>query len=365
VKVAVIGNGSATGRMHLPALRRLSEAELVGGCDADPERRAAWGRETGTPAFESADELLQRCRPEVAIVATPPDSHAALAIASMQSGAHVLCEKPLADSLSEADRILAAARGAGRRVAVNQHMRRTRIFKALRERIESGADGRLVFCQVTQLLERGAELDGRAEWKRAMADRQLLEGGIHLVDLVNYLHGSPPAAVTAQLSPGEGGGGADPIALITFEYPGGELAQLTMQRLFPADTRYVEVRADCERASLGASLGGRALLRVGKERAHHVGARLELAAGGLSWIVRGNRTRTLARDPRPADVHAAAALLEDAIDAFRRDREPCSSGLHARDALAVVDAAYRSAAEGRRVGVPVTPPVVADHATGR
>lgn len=314
-------------------------------------RRLEWQRETGTPAFETADELLERCRPEAVIVATPPDSHASLAIASMESGAHVLCEKPFADSLSGADRMLAAAEATGRRVAVNHHMRENPIFMALRERIESGVDGRLVFCQVTQLVESGSGLEGRAEWRRALDDRMLLEAGVHLVDLVNYLLGSPPRAVTAHRSAGPGEGTGDPIALVTSEHSAGALSQLTMQRLFPAATRYGEVRADCERASLRASIGGRALLRLGKERGQRAGARLDLASGGLAWVEWGRRRRTLARAPRPADVHASAALLADAIDAFEHDREPSSSGRDGRNALAVVDAAYRSTAEGRRVPV--------------
>jgi predicted dehydrogenase len=351
VKVAVIGNGWAARQLHLPALRSVSDAELVGGCDTDPERRSAWQRETGTPVFESAEELLERCRPEAVIVATPPDSHASLAIASVESGAHVICEKPLAETVPDADRILAAAEAASRRVTVNQHMRETPIFTALRRRIESGVDGPVVLCQVTQLVESGAGLDGRAEWRRRLADGVLLEGGIHLVDLINYLLGAPPRAVTAQRSAGPGGGTGDPVALVTSEHPAGTLAQLTMQRLFPAATRYVEVRADCERASLRASMGGRALLQLGKERGHRGGARLDLAPGGLAWVEQGRRRHTLARAPRPAGVHASAALLADAIDAFQRDREPRSSGRHARDALAVVEAAYRSATEGRRVEV--------------
>jgi hypothetical protein len=83
----------------------------------------------------------------------------------------------------------------------------------------------------------------------------------------------------------------------------------------------VRVRAVANGCGPGTSICC-APLRIGKERGHRAGARLELAAGGLCWVDRGRRRRTLARNPRPADVHASTALLADAIDAFNHDREP-------------------------------------------
>jgi predicted dehydrogenase len=334
--------------MHLPALRRLKGAVLVGGCDTDPERLPGWERETHTRAYRSLAELLQGGRPEVVIVATPPQSHAELAIAALEAGAHVYCEKPFTDAVGEADRVLAAAEAAGRRVALNHHMRETPILKALRERIGSKQDGRLVFCQIVQLTDVHPSGDQRA-WRAAMPHRTLFEGGVHLVDLMLYLHGATPVAVSACRSSGLDGGDADPIHLVTFEYPRGALGHVTMHGLCRAGHRYLEVRADCERASLRASIGGRALLRVGKKRAQRAGLRLDLSRGGSAWMEQGIRRRTLARNPRPADVHGSIALFERSLACFERDEEPPASGREARDGLAVIDAAYLSAKTGNRI----------------
>src|SRR5207245_3094619 len=108
-------------------------------------------------------------------------------------------------------------------------------------------------------------------------------------------------------------------------------------------------RADCERASLRASLGGRALLQLGLKRAEKPGARIDYGLGGLAWAETGTRRTVLARSAKDQDVAATAVLLGQIVDAFRRGDEPPSSGREARDVIAVIEAAYRSAAEHRRI----------------
>ena len=142
---------------------------------------------------------------------------------------------------------------------------------------------------------------------------------------------------------------ADAIHLVMFEFPGNRLAQLTIDRLCPSGTRYVEVRADCEHESLRASLGGRALVRAGLKRAEPSGILVELASGGLAWSERGQKRRTLARARRESGKHATAELFKRITRAFEEGREPPSSGREARDVLAVIEAAYRSAHSGERV----------------
>ena len=349
MRVAIVGLGWAARGFHLPALRDVAGAEVVGGHDSSAEQRSVWERESGTRAYASYDELLGDAGADVVIVATPPQSHAELAIQALESGAHVICEKPFVNDVGEADRVLAAASAAERGVAVNHEFREKPIFKELRARIGSGDCGELVFCQIWQLMNL-PPWEEPVQWRAAMPNRTLFEGGVHLVDLLITLYGEPPLAVWARHSAGvDAEREADAIHLVTLEFSRGRLAQLTLNRLCPAGTRYVEVRADCERASLRASLGGRAVLQVGKKRAERAGVRLDLASGGVAWMERGLKRRTLARNPANAGRHATAALLERILRAFEQGEEPPSSGREARDVLAVIEGAYRSAASGERV----------------
>lgn len=349
MRIGYAGLGWATRAFHLPALRAQDDAEVVGGFDLSPEQRASWERETGQPAFETFGDLLERARPDVVVVATPPDSHAELCLQALEGGTHVFCEKPFVSNVEEADRVIAAASSAGRFVAVNHEFREKPIFKALKERIGSNSAGRLVFCQIWQLMDL-APWDEPVPWRAAMPNRSLFEGGVHLVDLVLSLFGEKPIAVYARHSSGlDPERDADAIHLVTLDFPHGRLAQITIDRLCPAATRYVEVRADCERESLRASLGGRALLRVGMKRAERTGLKLEVGAGGLAWAERGTHRKVLARNPRDAGAFGTARLLGGVLQAFREGREPPSNAREARDVLEVIEAAYRSGATGERV----------------
>ena len=185
-------------------------------------------------------------------------------------------------------------------------------------------------------------------------EQTLFEGGVHLVDLLLHLYEEQPAGVYAQRSSGlEEGREADAIQLVTLDFPSGRLAQITIDRLCPAGIRYLEVRADCERASLRASHGGRALIKLGKKRAERTGLRVEFGAGGLAWMEQGLRHTALARDPRDVGPEATRRLFEKVVAAFEENREPPSSAREARATLEVVEAAYRSGDTGARVALNV------------
>jgi predicted dehydrogenase len=348
MRIGFAGLGWAARGFHVPALGKIDAAEVVGGFDTSPEKRASWERETGHPAFASFDELLERGRPDLLSICTPPAGHYELCLQALDAGLHVFCEKPFVETVEQADHILAVAAERGRRIAVNHEFREKPIFKALIDEVESGDSGRLVFCQIWQLMDL-PPWDEHVPWRAAMPNRTLFEGGVHLVDLLLVLFGETPAAVYARHSSGFHERDADAIHLVLFEFSGNRLGQLTIDRLCRAGMRYAEVRADCERASLRASHGGRALLQVGKKRAERAGLRLEYSARGLAWIEEGLKRRTLARSPRDDGVYGTARLLEKVIAALERDEEPPSSGREARQALAVIEAAYRSAKTGERI----------------
>jgi predicted dehydrogenase len=231
---------------------------------------------------------------------------------------------------------------------VNHSFREQPVFKAIKERIDSGAAGRLVFCQIWQLMDL-APWEEPVAWRRGMADRTLFEGGTPLVDLLLVLYGTLPSGVLARHSSGLHDVDADAIHLVTLDFPDGRLAQVTIDRLCRGGTRFVELRADCEEASLRASLGGRAMVQVGKKRAERAGIRLALASEGLAWEERGLTRRHIARNRRDSMVRATADLLSAGVGALEARRTPPSSGREARDLLAVIDAAYRSASTGRRI----------------
>ena len=308
MRAAVVGLGWAAGEFHLPALRAVDGVEIVGGADPSEERRAWWTNTTASPAFASIEELIASAQPELVVVGTPPSSHAELSIAALEGGAHVICEKPFVSTVEEADRVLTTAEAAGRRVAVNHQYRAKPVFRAVKEQIGQPGVGRLVFCQISQLMDL-PPWEEPVPWRAAMPNRTLFEAGCHLVDLLLDLYGELPDAVYARHTSGlDQTREADAVHLVMLEFSGGRLAQITIDRLCRAGTRYIELRADCEHASLRASHGGRVLLQLGMKRAERPGIRLLYGLGGVAWAEKGLSRKKLARNPRNPGVAATPGL---------------------------------------------------------
>jgi len=349
MRFGIVGLGWAASAFHLPALKTVPGVEVVGGCDLSDEQRTAFAQATRLAVYPTLDELLAEGRVDAVVIATPPSSHRDLCLQAIRGGAHVICEKPFVETVAEADEVIAAADTAGMRVAINHQYREKPAFRAILDAVANADYGRLVFTQVVQLMDL-TPWEEPVAWRRAMPNRTLFEGGVHLVDLLLALHGGPPEAVYARHSAGlDPTRNADAVHLVTLEFPGGRLAQITIDRLCKAGTRYIELRADCEEASLRASHGGRVLLQAGIKRAQRPGIRFLFGLGGLAWVEQGTRRKTLARNPRDPGIPATGTLFRKIVAAFEQGEEPPSSAREARDALRVIEAAYRSAATGERI----------------
>ena len=348
MRVALVGLGNAGWMLHLPALAQLPTATLVGACDLDPDRRSRAHARWGVPVFADLDEMLAEARPEAVVVATPPEHHLDGCLRALQAGAHVICEKPLALTIAEGARILAAARQAGRRVALNYEFREMAIAAAVREAVGTPGVGKLHFAHVWQAMDLPPWKE--PGWRGQLSRGVLFEAGIHLVDYALALFADRPVAVSATMSTcGVREEVTDAVALVTLEFPDGRLAQVTQHRLCPGDTRYFEVSADCEEATLRASFGGRARVSVGLLRSTRPHLGLEWGASGLAWRETGGRRRTLARNPREAGMVASRRLLEKTLAGFATGGEVPANGEVGLLGLEVLAACYHAADTGTRV----------------
>ncbi|MFO0943836.1 MAG: Gfo/Idh/MocA family oxidoreductase [Pirellulales bacterium] len=107
LRFGLIGAGSI-GRHHARVLSQLVGIQLVGVCDLDKIRGQEVCQQVGASHFETSAELLDNC--DAVVIATPTASHYDLALQAIQSGKHVLVEKPLADSVERARHRLAQSR---------------------------------------------------------------------------------------------------------------------------------------------------------------------------------------------------------------------------------------------------------------
>jgi len=353
-RIAVIGLGEAGYEMHLPALAQMKNVSVVGACDIDEGRRARAAAKFGVPVFADVESMLASGRPDVVIIATPPDSHVDLCLRAIDAGLDIICEKPFVSTLAEADSVMSAANAAGRRIALNHEFREMPIFRSLIEHAgpESGED--LFFAQIWQ----NTDVPPWTEpgWRGQMQRRTLHEAGVHLIDYLIALFGEKPVAAWASMSSGGAATegvqvGADALSVVSLEFTRGRMAQVLQNRLCKGETHYFEVRADTRTASYRASFGGRARITTGLYRSTRPHVRIDYGVSGLAWREIGNTRSLLARNPKQPRVVSTRYILEKSLAAFATGGRPPATAEDGRDALEVINACYSSAVTGRRTAV--------------
>jgi predicted dehydrogenase len=209
---APISHSLAGGRHALPyshasALARIPEARVTAVCDLIPEAGERFVRQWGEVwpdlrVYQDAAEMLEREEIDVLGVCTPDDKHADLVIAAAERGVPaIMCEKPLATTLADADRMVAAVERHGTILSVEHTRRWDPFYARAKELIEAGKIGEV------------RSVVGTLHGERAM----LFRNGTHVLDLMCWYAGAAPTRVFARLEPGfddftayRGDGGRDP-----------------------------------------------------------------------------------------------------------------------------------------------------------
>src|SRR5689334_2589661 len=141
LRFVMLGAGAGIAAAHIRALNTIG-GQVVAVQDINPERAASAAEATGAPAFTAMEHALA-VPADAAVVTAPHPFHAPLVIAALEAGRHVLVEKPLSDSVSEADRMIDTARRVGKLLGVAlQHRTRPEV-QAVREFVASGGLGLL------------------------------------------------------------------------------------------------------------------------------------------------------------------------------------------------------------------------------
>lgn len=158
---------------------------------ADPsgERRAAFGERFGVPnVLESADELLAMDAVDAVYIAVPNYLHVPLAAQALNAGKHVILEKPLALSRTDAEPLVEAARGSGRHFMLGMNQRFTPQVQRARGMVAQGRIGRAYHCKT--YWRRRAGIPGIGSWftrKELSGGGGLLDIGVHMLDNALYI----------------------------------------------------------------------------------------------------------------------------------------------------------------------------------
>ncbi len=193
LKIGVIGVGSISNE-HIAAYRKNPKTELYAFCDVNGQRLREMGEAYGVGRlYTDVGEMLESL-PELDAVSvcTWNSAHAPCAVAALNAGKHVLCEKPMATSVPEALEMKQAAERSGKLLMMGFTRRFGNDCAILRDFIQSGQFGELYYAKATYLRRKGNPGGWFGE-KQYSGGGPLIDLGVHVIDLVRYLLGNPKA----------------------------------------------------------------------------------------------------------------------------------------------------------------------------
>jgi predicted dehydrogenase len=353
VRLGIVGAGGITTRGHIPTLQAVPGAQIVAICDTNLARAQAAATQFNLPhAFADYRELVEHPEIDAVTVGVPNALHAPVTLAALAAGKHVFCEKPLATSIADGEAMVAAARQAGRILALNMSNRPRPEFLAMRRAVSEGRLGVVTYA-LSRLMRRSG-IPGFGSWftrRDLSGGGALMDIGVHMLDTVLWIMGFPPIAAVrgetqAVHGPHErllGPWGADRVAGGVFDVD--DLAAIHL-RLAGSGLVTVEVAWAFygpnkeERIQLAGDLGGADFFPelYGKEQP----LRFFREEGGEPVEI----------IPTLPEVEWAWGLsLARFVDAVRGEGQLLATGEEGLYILRLLDAAYRSAAEGREIAL--------------
>ncbi|MFZ5497003.1 MAG: Gfo/Idh/MocA family oxidoreductase [Verrucomicrobiota bacterium] len=186
LRTVVAGLGRIGFGFHCPSIIANPGFALVGIVDPLPDRRGEARARFGTATSDSLEDMLGQTNPDLVVVASPTPFHAGQALTAFAHGAHVFCDKPIARTLAEFDRMAAAAQTTGRRLVAYQPCRHQPELRTLRTLVEQGMLGPVHLIRRSR-----CNYERRKDWQafKAHGGGLLNNYGSHCLDELLWLLG--------------------------------------------------------------------------------------------------------------------------------------------------------------------------------
>ncbi|MCA1011452.1 Gfo/Idh/MocA family protein [Halobacillus halophilus] len=194
IKVAVIGCGSIARKRHLPEYNLNAQVEIVAVCDIVESRAVQMAEDYGAIAFTDYKEMLELKEVDAVSVCLPNYLHASVTITALNAQKHVLCEKPMATSIEEAEAMNEAAETNQKKLMIAHNQRFVSSHQKAKQLIDCGSLGK-VYSFRTTFGHGGPEnwsIDGSTSWffnKKEAFVGAMGDLGVHKADLIRYLLG--------------------------------------------------------------------------------------------------------------------------------------------------------------------------------
>lgn len=351
-KVGIIGAGSIVQWGHCPTFQNaISSTEVVAVCDVQKERVEQFAQERGIPhAYADYEEMLREQELDIVVVAVPNAFHKPMSIAALEAGAHVLCEKPVALTLTDAREMFATAEKNGRILTVGTHYRWSTAMRMGRKSVDEGFFGDIYMIRTVYTRRNG--IPGFGSW----FTRQNLAGGgcgldigVHALDkalfLLNYPEPTTVSGVTydrlGKQGVGLGGWGIDR----QFLAQGG---QFEVEDLAYGLIRFANGTSMILQSSWAMHLPGSELVEV-----------YGTAGGGVIYPdkvqlyteMQGDPV-TIDRELPPEKAYSAVEQTQDLVRYLDGDKDAdLVTGDQATVGIAILEALYQSAQSGHEIAL--------------
>ena len=202
VKVCIIGCGMIAQKAHIPAYRANKGFEITAVFDTVEATAKSVCETFGIKSYYTdADQMLEKEKPDVVSVCSPNKFHKAHTLKALSYGANVLCEKPLATTLSDADEMFALAKKQGKILMACQTLRFLPERLAVKAMADSGELGEVYYAELSRIRRRGIPTWGRFHLKEYSGGGALIDIGVHGLDSAIWLMGNPnPVSVNAVMN---------------------------------------------------------------------------------------------------------------------------------------------------------------------
>jgi predicted dehydrogenase len=325
----LVGCGSFAAN-HLHAWRVTEGARIVALCDRREDRRDEYARRFDIRAsYETLEAMLAREELDFVDIVTTPETHRELVETAAAGGVHVVCQKPLAPSLRDAEAMVRACEAAGVRFMVHENFRWQRPMREARG--ASAALGAAHFLRLT--FHSGHDVYAGQPYLARDARFIIYDLGVHLLDLARFFLGEMRSLYcrTQRVNPRIAG---EDVATILLESEAGATAVVELSYGCRPTREYFPQTLVHFEGALGS-------LRLGP------GFELEVAGpDGTTTRRCPPALRPWSASPAEVIQDSIVPLLEHWVDCIRRGREPETSGRDNLRTLELVFGAYRSAASG-------------------
>ena len=339
LRLALVGCGRIA-QSHFGAVQAHAERiELVGVCDNRPAALQAAVDTTGAPGYASLTELLAGCDADIVALATPSGLHPRQAIEVAQAGRHVLSEKPMATKWDEGVAMVRACRDAGVKLFVVKQNRLNGTLQLVKRAVEQGRFGRIAMVNVNVFWSRPQSYYDASPWR----GRWDMDGGAfmnqasHYVDMVDWLVG-PVDNVHAYTATLARDIEAEDTGAMSLRLRSGALASINVTMLTHKKNFEGSLTLLGERGTV--RVGGVAVNKIEHwefDTPHDDDAKVASASYGVESVYGPGHP----------------LYYDNVIDTLRGDAHAEVDGYEGLRSLEVLIAAYRSARDGVRVGLPL------------